>query len=90
MIKASIRQDFGIKTIILQKINQKGVLYRSCGATYAQNPVTILEVKIGFVVTKGAVYYIQQPAGVFRIINIGSKNFNRFHATISLLTDNEV
>ena len=76
-----IRQDFGIKSKIFQKIYQQRALYYSSCTFYAQDLITILQVKIGFVLSKGFVYINNQHVRVIAVFNIGLKNF--YHHIVS-------
>jgi hypothetical protein len=70
-----VRQDFSIKSKAHQEMNERGGLYYSCRGFYAQNLITILQIKIGFVINKDLVYSINQHVGVIAVIYICFKNF---------------
>ena len=63
-------------------MNEGGGLYYSCRAFYTQDIITILQVKIGFVLSKGFVYINNQQVRVIAVFNIGFENF--YHRMMKL------
>jgi hypothetical protein len=73
-----IGQYLGMVTLLPQQFNQKRCLDQSCRAFDAQNPVTIVKIKIGVVVQPRLVYPLQQLIGFEVIRYVGLENFNHF------------
>ena len=56
-------------------MNEEGGLYYPCRAFYTQDIITILQIKISFVISKDFVYPINQQICLISVFNIGFENF---------------
>ena len=56
-------------------MNEGGGLYYPSRAFYAQDFITILQIKISFVISKDFVYSINQQICLIPVFNVGFENF---------------
>jgi hypothetical protein len=78
-----IWQYLGMASKSPQKPDQERGLHHSASTCYAQNLITILQIKICFILGKTFVYLLNQQAGMTLVFHIGFKNFHHLFTYFS-------
>jgi hypothetical protein len=71
-----VGQNLGLVPQIPQKTNQQKCVHKPAVRRYAENVITIIQVKIGLVSGKRPVNLRYEQGGVFRGFNVGFKYFD--------------